>query len=389
MKTAKEIAEAANGGTPLEVVIDHFRVKQKQDYAFKKNYARVRAWEFYQHAEICGNAYVSVGGLDSITLFVFLRSIGIDVPGISVSSLEDKSIQKVHRALGIKSLPAARKPNGKPWTKVEVIREFGYPILSKEIAGKISLLQRPSEDNATVRHAIITGETGAYGGYQKNSRMKMSAKWLKLFGGADEEGAALGYQAAPFKVSDRCCYYLKEKPCNDYARESGGYPYMGLMASEGGRRQKALMIHGCNYISKGTKRSAPFAIFMRDDLLRLTLEMDEWYHEHWREFSDIHLETIVPDIYGKIVEKDGMLTTTGATRTGCSLCCFGIHMEKRPHRFDRLRERNPKEWSFWMHDMGFGEVLDYIGVKWRDVPFHKTTGTQMSLYDMDRGQADE
>lgn len=381
MKTAKEIAEAANGGTPLEIVIDHFRVKQKQDYLFKKNYARVRAWEFYEHEEIAGNAYVAVGGLDSITLFVFLRSIGIDVPGISVSSLEDKSIQKVHRALGIKSLPAARKSDGKPWTKVEVIKEFGYPILSKEIAGKISLLQRPSEDNATVRHAIITGETGEYGGYQKDSRMKLSQKWLEKFGGADAEGAALGYQAAPFKVSDRCCYYLKEKPCNDYAKESGRFPYMGLMASEGGRRQKALMIHGCNYVSKGTKRSAPFAIFMRDDLLRLTLEMDAWYHEHWQEFSDVHLDSIIPEIYGQIVEgKDGKLMTTGAQRTGCSLCCFGIHMEKRPHRFDRLRERNPKEWHFWMYDMGFGEVLDYIGVPWENRADGQVEG-QQSLFD--------
>lgn len=45
------------------------------------------------------NAHVSVGGLDSITLFVFLKSIGVHVPAISVSGLEDKSIQKVHKAL--------------------------------------------------------------------------------------------------------------------------------------------------------------------------------------------------------------------------------------------------------------------------------------------------
>lgn len=38
----------------------------------------------------------------------------------------------------------------------------------------------------------------------------------------------------PFKVSDRCCYYLKEKPCNDWARDHDSVPYMGLMASEGG-----------------------------------------------------------------------------------------------------------------------------------------------------------
>jgi len=96
------------------------------------------------------------------------------------------------------------------------------------------LLQNPTEQNATVRHAIITGETGEYGGWKKNSRMKLPQKWLDLFGGADAEGAALGYQAAPFKVSDRCCYYLKEKPCNDWAKEHNSVPYMGLMASEGG-----------------------------------------------------------------------------------------------------------------------------------------------------------
>lgn len=225
-------------------IIADFMVKQKQDYAFKRQYAETRAWEFYNHPDIAGNAYVAVGGLDSITLYLFLRSIGIDVPAVSVSSLENKSIQRVHRALGIKALKPAKKPDGTHWTKHEVIKEFGFPIISKEIAGKIALLQNPTEENATVRHAIITGETGEYGGWQKNSRMKLSDRWLKKFGGADLEGAEQGYAAAPFKVSDRCCYYLKEKPCNDYARETASYPYMGLMASEGGRRQKALMLHG-------------------------------------------------------------------------------------------------------------------------------------------------
>ena len=31
------------------------------------------------------------------------------------------------------------------------------------------------------------------------------------------------------------------------------------------------------------------------------------------------------------------------------MCGFGIHMEERPHRFDRLRERNPKDWEFYMY----------------------------------------
>lgn len=343
-----------------------FKAKMQQPYLFKRQYAEIRAWEFYNHPDICGNAYVAVGGLDSITLFVFLRSIGINIPAISVSILEDKSIQKVHKALGVIPLKPCLKSDGKRYNKYNVVQEFGFPILSKEIAGKIDLLQNPTEKNATVRHAIITGETGAYGGYQKNSRMKMSEKWLKKFGGADPEGAALGYEAAPFMVSDKCCYYLKEKPCNDYAKESGRFPYMGLMASEGGRREKALYLHGCNYISKGTKRSCPFAIYNRDDLLRLALEMNEWYQAHWQEFSDIHLDTIIPAIYGRVVmDENGFFQTTKAQRTGCSICGFGIHLEKRPHRFDRLYESNPKEWRYLMYDVGWGDVLDYIGVEWR------------------------
>ena len=70
--------------------IASFKVKQGMPYEFKVNYARIRAWEFYNE---CGkrdlDCYVSVGGLDSITLFFFLKSIGIDVPAVSVSSLED------------------------------------------------------------------------------------------------------------------------------------------------------------------------------------------------------------------------------------------------------------------------------------------------------------
>lgn len=275
--------------------ISSFRVKQQQPYEFKKNYAYIRAWEFYEECGKRGlDCHVSVGGLDSITLYLFLRSIGIHVPAVSVSSLEDKSIQKVHKGLGIIALKPLK-------SKVEVLQEFGFPVLSKEIAAKIELLQNPSPKNATVRHAIITGETGAYGGYRKNTRMKMSQKWLELFGGGENEREGVNYLCAPFKVSSKCCYYLKEKPCDEWAKTHNSAPYLGLMASEGGRRQKSLMINGCNYFGKTAIRSAPFAIFSRQDLLQLALE----------------LAVPVPDIYGEIIrDPDGTLRTTKAQRTG-------------------------------------------------------------------------
>lgn len=74
-----------------------FIQKEKQPYKFKRRYAQIRAEEFARECYGRGlNYHVSVGGLDSIVLYLFLNEVcGIDVPGVSASSLEDKSIQIV------------------------------------------------------------------------------------------------------------------------------------------------------------------------------------------------------------------------------------------------------------------------------------------------------
>lgn len=321
-----------------------FMELQGLPYRVKKDWAICKAQEFYEHFE--GKVFCSVGGLDSLVLITLLRKyVSPDIIGVSVSSLEDQSIQKIHKAMPNMVLLRPYK------NMAQVIREHGYPVISKEKAGKIHLLQNPTEKNTTVRNAIMTGDTGAYGGWKKGSRMRLPQKWLNLFGGPENEKYGTNYKTAPFKVSNECCYHMKEKPADDWAKANKLKPYMGLMASEGGQRQKALMKNGCNYYGKTVQRSCPFAIFQRDDLLRLALE----------------LEVPVPEIYGEIKEQpNGILETTMAKRTGCNMCGFGIHIEKRPHRFDRLRESNYKEWKFWMYDMGWGAVLTYIGVGWED-----------------------
>lgn len=343
-----------------------FTAMQNLPYKVKVRRAEQRAIEFMEQMDACGcNAHVSVGGLDSITLLIFLRHIGINVPAISVSAVEDKSIQRIHAMLRIEAVKSYK-------TKVEVLNEVGFPVISKKIAGRIDLLQHPSPDNQTVRHAILTGECGAQGHFAKNSRMQLPKKWLELFGGVENEKYGTNYKTAPFLVSNKCCYFLKEKPCDDWAKEHNSWPFLGMMASEGGQREEALVDHGCNYYGKTTMRSAPFAPFLRQDILQLALD----------------LNVPVPEIYGEIKRRpDGTLYTTKAQRTGCSMCGFGIHMEKRPHRFDRLREMNPKEWEFWMYKcctdkgtgqkFGWGRVLNYIGVPWEDYP-----DVQLSLFDL-------
>lgn len=351
----------------LEEFREHKRKKhlemlalQSLPYKVKVGKAKQRVREFIQGCDQLGyNTHVSVGGLDSITLLCLIRSMNIEIPAISVSVLEDKSIIQVHKQLGVEMVKPLKN-------KHEILQEEGFPVISKKIATKIMALQDPTEKNATIRHAIITGECGEKGHFATNSRMQLPQKWLELFGGYENENEGTHYKVPPFKVSSKCCEIMKERPCDIWATEHNSKPFLGLMASEGGRRQEALEEHGCNYFGKTTIRSAPFAPFLRNDLLQLALDLD----------------VPIPEIYGKIVrDPNGNLRTTGAQRTGCEMCGFGIHMEKRPHRFDKLYDRNPKAWTYWMNNVctdadgnkyGWGLVLDYIGVEWRQEGRQKT-----------------
>ena len=116
-----------------------FTKKQQLPYERKLERQTDIAREFQNEMKSRGyNCHVSVGGLDSITLTVWLQSIGIDVPAISVSGVEDKSIQKVHRALGVEIVKSYK-------SKVEVLNDIGFPVISKKIAGKIDILQHPTD----------------------------------------------------------------------------------------------------------------------------------------------------------------------------------------------------------------------------------------------------
>lgn len=326
----------------------------KMPYGAKVQLARERIWEWRDTCIKNGKNYaVSVGGLDSITLLHLVRDeLGQDAQGVSVSVLEDKSIQDVHKELGVIPIKPLK-------SKKQILQEYGFPVISKLNAAKIERLQTPGDTSPIIK-AYMTGELGAWGHFGHNDRFKLPDKYVRLFGGLYKEMRPdLDCQCAPFKVSDKCCYWLKELPAAQYQEEHGIWPFLGLMQSEGGRRQYSLRKHGCNYVGKTTARSCPFNYFTRQDLLQLALDLN------------VH----IPEIYGEIVrDSDGTLRTTKAQRTGCSMCGFGIHLDKRPHHFDLLREQNPKEWEYWMYrcvtdetgTYGWGRVLDYIGVEWEN-----------------------
>ena len=117
----------------------HQQMVQRQmlPYDIKVRMARQRIRSFYEEAIERGfNCHVSVGGLDSITLACLIRDMGFteeEIPFISASQLEDLSIQKVHKEIGCIVVKPLK-------SKVKVLQDEGFPVLSKKIANKIDTL---------------------------------------------------------------------------------------------------------------------------------------------------------------------------------------------------------------------------------------------------------
>ena len=140
---------------------DEMRIRQAWPYEVKIKHAEKVAREFLEKVSVgiqyggthgtaheAWNAHISVGGLDSITLLCFLRDRfpGEEIKAISRSSLEDKSIQRIHKQLGVENIPGAK-------SKVSIIQEYGFPVISKRYANKIEKIQAPErEDHLHPRH---------------------------------------------------------------------------------------------------------------------------------------------------------------------------------------------------------------------------------------------
>ena len=104
-KTPEELKEYQEWKEKKKEAKARFTAMQNLPYRVKIKRAELRAIEFIEEMDKRGcNAHVSVGGLDSITLLIFLRHIGINVPAISVSNVEDKSIQRIHKQLGVENI---------------------------------------------------------------------------------------------------------------------------------------------------------------------------------------------------------------------------------------------------------------------------------------------
>ena len=208
----------------------------------------------------------------------------------------------------------------------EVVKRFGYPVATKDISHKIHAARNGSERALAFVNGTAVGSNG------RQHRFCVPPRWRSLLD-------------APFDVSDYCCYVMKEQLF--YKSDNWNRPYVGILAEESKLRQAAWVKNGCNaYHAKQTK-SAPMAFWTEQDVFRYIVENRLPYCS----------------IYGEIRQDDnGRYYTTNAEKTGCMFCMFGVHRDKRPNRFERMKETHPAQYDYCMNRLGLREVLDYIGI---------------------------
>lgn len=294
------------------------------DLKIMKTKNRIREWYNYYGGEV----YVSFsGGKDSTVLLDIARELYPDIEAVYVDTgLEYPELREF-----VKSI------DNVTWLKPKmnfkkVIQEYGYPIVSKEIANKV--------------HGAKPGNTRwhqMHGTYVDPNTGKLSAhfnykKWEFLLN-------------ADFKISDQCCSIMKKRPSLEFEKKSGKKPILGLMAAESKKRKRDYMKTGCNAFDKERPQSQPMGFWTEQDVLQYLYEKKIPY----------------ASVYGDIVLEDGKYRTTGCNRTGCVFCGFGCHLEKEPNRFQMLKKTHPKLWEYCMKPienggLGMREVMDFIDV---------------------------
>lgn len=324
-----------------------------------------------------GQVYVSFsGGKDSTVLKHIVDSMYDDVPSLFVNTgLEYPEIQRF--AISQKNVVTVR-----PEMRFdEVIKKYGYPVISKEVSNTISGAKRSIEKGLySLRLCKLGVEKDEYGGlldlgkydYERtlDGSLFRQDKWRFLLD-------------AEFDLSSYCCDAMKKKPSKSYEKKTGRKAIIGTMAWESINRRSAWLRHGCNAFEGNRPSSQPLSFWTEQDILHYIKKYDVPYCSVYGDIV-VGWNDDEPDEQMNIIDYLGayeptdQLKTTGCDRTGCIFCMFGITQDGCPNRFQRLKQTHPRQYEYcigggemvdgkWQPNkqgLGLGKVLDYIGVKY-------------------------
>lgn len=304
---------------------DKFDEFKKLPLDLKIMLAKSRIEEWYEHFD--GKVYIALsGGKDSTVLSDLVWSIYPDVPALfSNTGLEYPEIVAFVKKLKAEGRPIIITRPKKTFR--QSIQEDGFPLVSKKVSEMVSRFYNPLPSNEATRNLYLTG-------YRKDgvyvAGSKLPEKWKPLIN-------------APFKVTSKCCDSLKKEPFRRFNRETGLVPYVGIMASEGGRRAT---MDTCNAFDQKEPMSRPMLFWSESDVWQYIRENDI-------EYSEIYDDRFV----------DGV-RVAGEKRTGCMFCAYGAHLEEGENRFQRMAISHPKQWNYAINKLEMGEALDFIGVEY-------------------------
>lgn len=298
-----------------------FSQRKYLDYATKLKLTRKRIQEWYDNWN--GLVYISFsGGLDSTVLLHLVRSVlGHDVPAVfSDTGLEFPELREFVKTFDNVTWIKPKMPF------TEVIKKYGYPIISKETAAKIRKLRHGNLSDKYRNYLLNGDERGKLG--------MLAKKWQYLVD-------------APFDTSEKCCDVMKKTPFREYTKNTGRVPFIGVTQDESFMRERQYARTGCNVYDAGKPKSQPLGFWTKQDVLRYVVEN----------------KLKICSVYGDIERTcDGTYYLTGEQRTGCVFCAFGCHLETEPNRFQRLSVTHPQLYRYCMEQLGMKEVLEYINV---------------------------
>ena len=296
---------------------------------------RIRGW-INEYGE--DGVYVSFsGGKDSTVLLDIVRQEYPDIPAVYIDTgLEYPQIRDFVKTF-----------ENVTWVKPkknfrQVIKDCGYPFISKEISGKV---------------------------YE--ARMKEGGYAWKVLHGS-KEGTPYDIQKyawlleAPFKIGNRCCHVMKKYPAKSYEKQTERHAITAQMADESRVRRTKWLQHGCNAFDQKRPMSNPMAFWTEQDILQYIrtrgIEIASVYGDIVEENEIIGQMTISDYIQAE----QPKLKTTGCRRTGCIFCGYGCHREKPGEgKFELLKITHPKIYDFIMRPweeggLNYREVIDWL-----------------------------
>jgi len=296
----------------MKITHDQLVMRQAMPLALKEHYSTMRIKQFYN--ELNGKVYVSFsGGKDSTVLLHLVRRVYPDAVAVFADTgLEFPEIREFVKSIDNVVWVKPKMPFN------QVIEKYGFPVISKETAQKISDIRTTKSDK--LRNKRLYGDEKGNG--------KISEKWKYLI-------------KAPFKISSKCCDVMKKRPMKAYENKTGNSPIVGTMASESSLRLTAYLEHGCNSFESKRAISQPLSFWKEQDI--------------WDYIKKYNLT------YSTIYDM-------GYERTGCMFCMFGMQHEHSDlfseNRFQKMKRTHPKQYDYCVNKLGCGKVLDYINVNY-------------------------